>query len=208
MEKGFTMKRKFLFLLVLAVTFLTVQNASAVMIMFEDLPLNQVYNVGDSFTSDGINIQVVQFVPVNQLNASVKVDNLGIAGGSGNEISMTNASLQFTLNFGGYSANGIAFMFTDQDGGINLGVNGDVKSAANFSGLPATIGGANVYLSGGYPFGIIMITGSNIQSVVIGGQKISIDNVLACKGTVPEPVSILLLGLGGLGLLIRKKKKG
>jgi hypothetical protein len=88
-------------------------------------------------------------------------------------------------------------------GDINLGINDDVKKAANFTGLPMIIGGAQVFVGGGYPYGIIYITGGNIQSFTIGGQQLYIDNIT----TVPEPATIMLLGLGSLGLLRNRKNK-
>lgn len=202
------MKIKLLCLLVLATAVIASQDAFGVLLTFEDLTLGQVYNVGDPFSTDGIGVQVQQFYPVigDPLSGTAKVDNFMIAGGTGQELTMSNANLKFTLDFGGCPSCGISLLFFDSGGDINLGINDDVREAANFTGLPSVIGGANVFVAGGYPFGILMITGSNIQSLTIGGQNLSIDYVLACEGKMPEPATFVLLGLGGLGLLVGKRK--
>jgi hypothetical protein len=198
------MKRKFLSLFVVVLAAIAAQNADAVLMTFDDLPLG---NVGTGFTESGIQVQVEKFYPVagGELSGTALVDASLYAGGGGNELTLNNVNLKFLLNFNSCPACGIALLFHDAQGGINLGVNGDVQKAANFTGLPAIIGGAQVFVGGGYPFGIIYITGGNIQSFTIGGQALSIDSVLAC-GIVPEPATVMLLGLGGVSVLLRRKK--
>jgi len=203
------MKIKLFCLLVLATVFIAPKDADAILLTFEDLTLDRVYNVGDSFSTNSVTVQVQQFYPMIdvQLGGTAKVDNFGKAGATGLEPTLNNVNLKFLLNYSGPSSV-FAFMFADQGDDICLGINGVVERAANFTSLPGTIGGANVYVAGGYPFGIIMITGSFIVNLTIGGQNLSIDNVLVYQGDIPEPATIVLLGLGGLGLLVKKRRDG
>jgi len=204
------MKRKFLLFFVLAAAFIASQNASAVLVTFDDLPLNQVYNVGNYCTPLCVDLQVQQFFPVagGSISGTALVGDYRTAGASGKELVTNGTNLELSLDFDGFPASGIALMFSDTGGDINLGINGDLRKAANFTDLPSVIGGANIYIAGGYPFGILMITGANIQKLTIGGHGISIDNAIIEVSSVPEPVTVVLLGLGGLGLLFRKKKEG
>ena len=166
------MKRKFLLLFVLAAAFMATQDAFAVLVTFDDLPLNQVYNVGNYCPPGSIEVEVQQFFPVvgGPLNGNAKVDNFRMAGALGNELTMNNANVNFTLDFEGCSACGIAFMFADLGGDINLGINGDLRKAANFTNLPSAFGGAKVSIFGSSIFGILMITGNDIRRITIGGQ--------------------------------------
>lgn len=203
------MKRKFLSLFVLVLAAIAAQNADAVLMTFEELPLGHTYNVGDTFTASGIQVQVQPFSPVIGepiTDGTLKVDNLLYASGSGKELTLNNVNLKFLLNFDSCPECGLALLFYDMKGDINLGINDDVKKAANFTDLPMIIGGAQVYVSGGYPYGTIFIPTGDIQSFTIGGQGLSIDSVLVCGSIVPEPATVMLLGLGGVSVLLRRKK--
>lgn len=211
-EKGNMMKRKLLCLFALVPTAVFTQNAAAVLMEFSDLPLNHVYNVGSSFTTSGIQVQVQQFYPVIglPLSGTAVVDDSMTAGGWGKELTLNNADLKFLLDFNGYPAGGIALLFSELSGDVNLGINDDVRRAADFTGMPSNIGGAQVSVSG-YPLGAILTITGDIRSLTIGGQELSIDSVLACEskeigGKVPEPTTIVLLGLGSLGVLMGRKK--
>jgi hypothetical protein len=203
------MKRKFLWLFVLALAATTTQNASAILMEFEDLPLGHIYNVGDSFIASGIQVQVVKFQPTGggELSGTALVDNLGIAGSTGNELTLNNVDLKFLA--GPYPKLGIALMFADLGGDINLGINNDLQKAANFTDLPAFIGGAKITVFGGYPYGVILMASGSITSFTIGGQQISLDYIFTSEGNnIPEPATIVLLGLGSMGLLMGRKNKG
>ena len=204
------MKSKFLCLFVLALSATVTQNASAILMEFEDLPLGHIYNVGDSFSATGIQVQVVKFQPVagGELSGTALVDNLGIAGSTGKELTLNNVSLKFLA--GPYPQLGIALMFADLGGDINLGINGDLRKAANFTELSGeTIGGAKITVFGGNgSYGVILMASGSITSFTIGGQELSVDYVFTSEGCIPEPATIVLLGLGSMGLLISRKNKG
>ncbi len=191
-------------------TAIAAQNASAVILEFEDLPLHQTYSFGDNFVTSGVPVQVVKFQPLSgtPLSGTAFVDNWGMAGSTGKELSLTNADLKFQLDLVGINR-GIWLLFSDLGGGVNLGINGDVKTAANFADFTGiTIGGVNVTVRG-FPTGaILLLNGGNedVESLTIGGAHLYVDYVYIACNRVPEPATIMLLGLGSLGLLIGKKK--
>ena len=208
-EKGGMMKRKFLSLFVLVLAAIAAQNATAVIVMeFEDLPLNHIpIKVGDSFITSGIQVQVVPFKPVvgEEHNGVALVDDSRFSGGGlGQELMLDNANLKFLLNINGCPACFVYLLFGRYGGDVNLGINDDIKRAPDFTNLQGTIGSAIVAVHG-YPMGDIMAFGGNIQSFTIGGQDLFIDRIIIC-GVVPEPATIILLGLGGVSVLLRRKK--
>jgi hypothetical protein len=204
------MKRKFLSLFVLVLAAIAAQNATAMVVMeFEDLLPNHTYNVGDSFITSGIQVQVEPFYPVagGELSGTALVDNSQFSGGGpGQELMLNNVNLKFLLNINGCPACFVYLLFGRYGGDVNLSINGDIKKAPDFTNLNllGTIGGAMVAVHG-YPMGDIMaFGGSNISSFTVGGQDLFIDRLIICE--VPEPNTVMLLGLGGLGLLAGRKK--
>ena len=184
--------------------------ADAVVMDFEDQLLGASHNVGDSFVASGVTISVSQFQPVvgPPLSGNVVVTNLGMAGGVGKELAINNVDLNFLFNFSGCPSCGVALLFGEYGGDINLGINGDLKKAADFYDLPGIIGGANVYVAsrGGDLGTMLIVSGVNINTMTIGGQELAIDTVFACE-TIPEPATITLLGLGAISVLAGRKRR-
>jgi hypothetical protein len=203
------MRKKLLCFMVLAAAAIVVQNASAVVMDFEDLPLNHTYYVGDSFVTSTVTVHVQQYTPVitplNMVGHCI-VDDLQYAGGTGKELGISGVSLTFLLNFDGHNAHGIALLFSELTDSVVLGINGDVRSATNLLGFDKqTIGGTYVSVRG-YPVGAILIASGSIDSFTIGGQSLFIDKFLTDDQPVPEPATIILLGLGGMSVLMGRKK--
>ena len=121
-----------------------------------------------------------------------------LAGGYGNELEwINNANVDF--DFGGI-VNDIAFQFMDGGGNLNIEINGDFRNINEFSDIDGlSVGGTSVVLGGTPSYGTLYINGT-IDSFSVGGQELNIDNVWY----VPEPATLLLLGLGGL--MLRKNK--
>lgn len=183
------MKSTFLFLSILMVCGLV----QGYVITFEDLPLGVTYDAGNSPISSG-------GVQIDLLGAgSTTVQNVGNAGGTGQELWISNIDLDFDFSI--VPLQGLSFQFGEYGNGvINLEINGllvnDFASAngTDFNGAVATV------LDTG-TLGAVFVTGP-ISSFSIGGQELAIDNVIAC---IPEPATLALMGLGALVLRRRKK---
>lgn len=180
---------------------------SATTIDFEDLTLGTVYNVGDTFTSAGVQITGEQFFDFPSgptIGGSATVGNGGIAGGAGLELGWIN-NINLRFNFGA-PLDGLALQYGEFGGNINLDINGTLVNVENFADIPLTVAGTSVFaLDTGTPgqsTGSLFIIG-NINSFAIGGQELAIDNIVA--SVVPEPATITMLGFGMLLALKRKK---
>lgn len=192
------MKRFFHFLLVFMLCGLT----PAYVITFETLTLNDTYNVGDSFVSDGVPITGEEFfwLPSGSTTTGfAEVQAGGNAGATGNELWLNNINLDFA--FAVSPLQGLSLQFGEYGGNLNFEINGDQQNVASFSALNGmTVGGVMVSVINADGKGAIFATGP-ISSFSIGGQELAIDNVIAC---IPEPATLLLLGLGVF--LLRKRR--
>jgi hypothetical protein len=180
------------------------KDASATTIDFEDLTLGTEYNVGDTFTSAGVQITGEEFFSLSGdpiTGGSVTVGNGGIAGGAGLELGwIDNINLRF--NFGA-PLDGLALQYGEFGGNINLEINGTLVNVENFADIDPTVAGTSIFaLDTGVGTGSLFIIG-NINSFAIGGQELAIDNIVA--SVVPEPATITMLGFGIL-LAIKRKK--
>lgn len=175
--------------------------AGAYVVTFEDLDLNEEFHVGDSFISGGMTAAGAEyfwFGGDSSLNGVATVQDDGLAGGAGNEIWFNNINLNFTYAVSPLA--GLSLMFADYGGNVNFSINGDLRNVENFSALNGmTIGGATVFVTGTDLSGSIFAIGP-VSAFGIGGQELAIDNIIGC---IPEPATLVLLGLGGL--LVRKR---
>jgi len=192
------MKSIFQIVLVLVLCGLT----QAYVITFEDIT-DDTYYVGDSFVSGGVQITGEEFFWTgggSTVSGSATVQASGDAGGTGNEIWFNNINLSF--DFSVSPLYGLSLQFGDYGGNENIEINGDqrvVDDIASLNGM--TIGGVTLTVVDTGTTGALFAVGS-ITSFSIGGQEFSIDNVIAC---IPEPASLILLGLGALVLKSRKR---
>jgi len=104
--------------------------------------------------------------------------------------------LRFDVDF-------VSLDFLDFGGASNFSVNGGTPFILDpLSNLPADVApGVSATVTGGSRIELASV-GTNITSLLIGGQELVIDNVSA----IPEPGTILLL-LAGAALLVRRKSR-
>jgi hypothetical protein len=113
-------------------------------------------------------------------NGYAEVDGGGLAGGSGQDLRLNNATVSF--DFGG-PVNSIKCAVGEYGGNINLEVNGQLWNFDDFSKLPGTSIGAVSVTSTVTPttfptgeIGSLTLTGT-ITSFSIGGQELWVDDV-------------------------------
>lgn len=152
-------------------------------VAFENLPLGQTYQVGDSFTDSGITVTIQPFTlwKGGPATGHAEVEKGGAAGGSGLELEVNNVNLDF--DFGG-PIDRLTLRFGEYGGNLNLDVNGDFRNFKNFQDLNGTtLGGVVVRVTNGYgnDQGTLSLKGP-IKSFVIGGQELWIDDVCATTG--------------------------
>ncbi|MEA3282277.1 MAG: CARDB domain-containing protein [Euryarchaeota archaeon] len=154
---------------------------------FEDLLMGAVYHVVDVFTDSGATITVLPFQWDNKNWTSdgyAEIENNGNAGGSGQEMWVNNVNLDFDF---GSSCSGISLLFGEYGGNLNIEINGDFRNFEDFVDINGlNIGGANVLVINGFgnDKGSLKLSGT-INSLVIGGQELCIDDVCPTEG-VPD----------------------
>jgi len=194
---------KFRFLVLLLVVVLLAQNTDATVCDFEDMTFGATYNVGGSFTTSGVVVTAGEFflLPSGSITTGyARVENGSQAGGAGNGILTNNINLSFDF---GLPCDGLALQYGVTGGGnINLEINGSLANVVDFASLPSSLGGTSVFTTPSNP-GALVVMGT-VNSFKIGGQELCIDNIVA--SVIPEPATIMLLGIGGLMTLTRKRR--
>jgi len=159
--------------------------AAAQLVDFEDLALGTIYVIGDVFTTGGVMVTTDPFQRTGgswTSDGDANVDNSGMAGGTGNEMWISNINLVF--HPGGW---GLATIdYGEYGGNLNIEINGDFVNFEDFIDIDGkTIGGVLVavvdYGSPGHCKGRLYLTGP-INTFSIGGQEFVIDNVLLQPG--------------------------
>jgi len=152
---------------------------------FEDPTLGTVYNVGDTFTDSGVNIEVEEYYWYgggSTTDGTATIFNTGDAGGSGQDVNCNNVNLAFDFS---YPLDGLSLLYGYYGGDLNIDINGVLEKFLDFASIPSPIGGVNVVntdFGGGK--GMLTLSGT-INSFAIGGQELWIDDV--CPTAPYEP---------------------
>jgi len=160
---------------------------------FEDLALGATFGNGASFATGGATLTVRPFFttlgPCGGSTAAnqARVGNLARACGAGQELEVNNVNLDF--DFGG-PVTDVVIPYGEYGGNVNLTINGDCRSVANFADLSGIIVGAvgiNVIDFGppGQGCGVIVLSG-DVSDLLVGGQELFIDEVSYCN-QCPQP---------------------
>ena len=150
-----------------------------VCIDFEGPALGAEFHVGDTFPESGTPITLEDFQWSNSVWTSAgfaRIENGGLAGGSGKEIQVNNVNLRFAF---GNPTPGLKMRFGEYGGNLNIDINGAFRNFENFADIDgATIGGVNVVVVNGLgnDMGSIVLTGV-INSFAIGGQELWLDDI-------------------------------
>jgi len=171
---------------------------------FEGLPLGTTYPVGSAFTDSGATMSVKPFQWSNgnwTSSGHVRVSNGGLAGAAGQEITVNNVNVAFSLPV---VPGVLSLSFGEYGGNLNIEVNGDFRNFLNFADIHgATIGGTHVAVTNGLgnDKGTLTLTGE-VHSFAVGGQELVIDHLCA-KSKPPVVVQgtwIMPFGVGGTRL--------
>jgi hypothetical protein len=149
------------------------------------------------FEEEGVPVSLVEFEYPNGTtgfgNVFVEsVANPPFSLGNGLGVFPSNISLQFDLTNASEPVIAVEFVYYDYGGEENLQVNGGTTYVVqDFSALPNDLGGgisAQVinFPNPGDPMGIVALTGP-VETVVIGGQELHVDNLCVAM-EAPNPV--------------------
>jgi hypothetical protein len=153
---------------------------------FEQLPLGQVYKVGDVFAVTGAAVEAQEFEWSNGMrtpNGFARVGNSGMAGGQGYEIQTNNITLAFEFVS---TLPDLTLLYGEYGGNLNISINKDFVNFGDFTDIDGkTIGGVTVSVKDfGQGQGLLALTGP-IDLFAIGGQELWFDDT--CTGPPPPP---------------------
>ena len=196
---------RYFLVLVIIISFLAVTGASALLIDFEDLAVGQTYEVGGSFTTRGVVVEVEDIWVGERWDSggSASIVDYSSAGGSGNEVRPGRVNLNFLINT---NYNSLTLKYGEYGGSLNISINGDFRYFDNFVDIDGeTIGNTSVTaIDNGTPgqsTGELTVAGT-ISSFKIGGAELYLDDI----NFIPEPGTVLLVGLGGLAVMRKRKR--
>ena len=143
------------------------------------------FTVGQSFTENGITVDVEQYQWPNgswTTNGKAEIKGSNLAQGTGNEINTNNVNLKFNFNYPGRK---IVLKFAELGGNNNINVNGTFQNVGDLINLDgATIAGNQVTVTatqqGNNWIGSLIVDG-NVTGFSIGGQELWMDNVCFTK---------------------------
>jgi hypothetical protein len=150
-------------------------------VTFDDLTAGTTYTVGNSFTSNGVDMNVRNFEWMNGTQTPsgfaevVAAGTFGDgAGGSGNELVTNNVNIHF--DFGG-TVTAVVLRFGEYGGNVNLEVNNDFQKFEDMT--VGTYGGVTVDIpvSGTGAPGILHLHSADITELIVGGQEYVMDDV-------------------------------
>lgn len=138
-------------------------------------PWGGIYHVGGGFSFGSIFTNLVSFVPAG--SDMLRIENTGMAGGSGNEARLRNITARMLFD---PPTKRMTLYFGEFGGNINVRVNGGILiNKPNLDALNGlVINGVTITVVNGHGAdrGRILATGP-INSFSIGGQVLWIDNV-------------------------------
>ncbi|MGI9553821.1 MAG: hypothetical protein ACR2NC_02765 [Thermodesulfobacteriota bacterium] len=153
---------------------------------FSDESVGTQFTVGQSFTDNGINVDVEQFQWPNgtwATNGRAEIKGTNLAGGTGNEINTNNVNLKFNFNYPGKK---IVLKFAELGGNNNINVNGTFQNVADLINIDGTVIDGNQITvtatqQGNNWVGTMIVDGNNISAFSIGGQELWMDDVCFTK---------------------------
>lgn len=177
-------------------------------LQFEGLEAGAEFDVGESFSEAGIAATAGPFENAsgNTIESGVvRVDTRSRAGGTGQDLQLSQASLAFDLP-GSFAATLVTF--GELGGNVNLRVNGDQRNVADVLDLDgAVVGGVRVSVAmvgGDRAHGQLRLDAdsSRIEDLAIGGAELWIDDVVFRGGASPGE-AVLAYGDGVRDLRMR-----
>ncbi len=150
-------------------------------------------------SEDGIDVSVKQFFLGASYIGFFKAEPGGVYASlfDSTALSLDNISARFDFTGLGFEVDQVTIEYQEFGGGDNFRVNDWTGfELTSMMGIPTNVAPG---VTASVADGVITLNGP-ITSFQIGGQELGIDNIVA----VPEPGTLLLLGLGGLTLLRRR----
>jgi len=114
-------------------------------------------------------------------------------------LELDNIGVRFDFADVSFDVTHVTLEYQEFGGGNNFAVNDQtLHQVSPLSDLPTDVAPG---VTASVDAGLVTLEG-NIDSLQIGEQELGIDNIVA----VPEPMSILLVGLGGVAVLRRRRQ--